>query len=105
MISKEKNMFDKIKKPVVAALLTVTVLFGGAGMAFADTVYYQGVAVSWDHGRTAGVFSYSNVQTSRFSHLATANTVSSGWQEPGVPAKALAFVGTGQATAFWDCRG
>lgn len=98
-------MFDKIKKPVAAVLLTVTVLFGGAGMTFADTVYYKNTAVYWDYGRWLGVWSYSTVQSSFYEHQATANSEVSGWKLPGEKAEAKAFVGTGQAQAYWACRG
>ena len=29
----------------------------------------------------------------------------SGWKNPGVEARASQFVGTGAATAYWNCRG
>lgn len=47
-------MLDKMKRPLAAALLTLTLAVGGAGIAYAETVYYKGVAVNWDHGRTWG---------------------------------------------------
>ncbi len=73
-------------------------------VANADTVYYQGYAISWDYGRRWELWSFSEVQTHRFYHSATANATWSGWKAPGVPASATQFVGTGQATAYWDCR-
>jgi hypothetical protein len=94
-----------VKKITTAALIAVGLVVGGAGAAQAATVYYKGSAVSWDHGRSWGVTSYSDVQSSVYEHHATANTTASGWKKPGVVAKASQFVGTGTATAYWNCRG
>lgn len=65
----------------------------------------KGDAVYWNYGRKLSVFSFSEVQTSVYEHSATANSTSSGWQDPGVKAYAQQFVGTGTATAYWSCRG
>lgn len=64
----------------------------------------KGVKISWDHGRKHGVYSYSTVQTGKFEHSATANSTFSGWKKPGVVADAQQFVGTGTASAYWNCR-
>lgn len=48
------------------------------GTAFAETVYFRGQRVSWDHGRKFFVISYSEIQTHQFEHCATANTTWSG---------------------------
>lgn len=98
-------MKKSVRKAVTAGLVSAALLGVGAGAAYAETVYYKDTPVSWDHGRFLKVFSYSDVQSSIYEHVATANTTSSGWQEPGVQASAKQFVGTGHATAFWDCRG
>ena len=92
------------KRPLAAALLTLTLAVGGAGIAYAETVYYKGVAVNWDHGRTWKFWSYSDVNTKDFEHSATANSTTSGWKRPGVRAYAEQYVGTATATAYWDCR-
>ncbi|WP_218958196.1 hypothetical protein [Actinomyces trachealis] len=97
-------MLDKMKKPLASAMLALTLIAGGAGVAHAETVYYKGYAVNWDHGRAWGVWSYSDVNTKHFVHSATANSTTSGWKKPGVRAYAEQFVGSGTATAYWDCR-
>ncbi len=93
-----------MKRKVLALVATLTVLATSAVPTMAATVYYNGSAVSWDYGRTLGVFSYSDVQTSLYEHSATANTTFSGWKKPGVKAHAQQFVGTKKATAYWNCR-
>lgn len=60
--------------------------------------------MSWDYGRSWKVYSYSKVQSTKYTHSATANTSSSGWKKPGVLASASQFVGTGAATAYWNCK-
>lgn len=94
-----------MKKAVSVALLSAALLTAGAGVAQAQTVYYKGSAISWDHGRIWGVTSYSEVQSGVYEHSATANTTFSGWKNPGVTARAEQFVGTGTATAYWNARG
>lgn len=95
-----------MKKKAIGILAALTLMVGSAipAMAAAETVYYKGEAVYWDHGRKLGVFSYSEVQTSVFEHSATANSTTSGWKDPGVKAYAQHFVGTGTAVAYWNCR-
>lgn len=98
-------MRDKILKAVAGASLALASALGIGTAAEAVTVYYKGSAVSWDYGRSWGVNSYSNVQSGVYDHSATANTTFSGWKRPGVLASAVQFVGTGKATAYWNCRG
>lgn len=88
----------------VAMVLAITITMGSAVPALAATVYYNGVAVSWDYGRKLAVYSFSTVQTNVFTHSATANTTTSGWKAPGIKAHAEQFVGTGTATAYWNCK-
>ncbi|WP_197672582.1 hypothetical protein [Arcanobacterium phocae] len=95
---------EKTKKALATFLVSLIMLAGGAGLANAATVYYRGVAVNWDHGRTWGVYSYSQVQTHHFTHSATANGTWSGWKSPGVTAYASEYVGSGLAQAYWDCK-
>jgi hypothetical protein len=97
-------MMGTLKKLGVATVLATTLIAGGAGAAYGQTVYYKGKAVSWTHGRKAIVKSYSTVQTGYFKHSATANTTFSGWKKPGVTAHAEQYVGTGRATAYWACK-
>lgn len=54
----------------------------------AATVYYKGTAISWNHGRSLGVTSYSTVQSGGYDHSATANSTFSGWKSKGVQAHA-----------------
>lgn len=98
-------MLQSLKKPLTVAVLAVTVALSGTAVAFAETVYYKGTAVSWDHGRTWGVWSYSDVNSKYYEHASTANTTFSGWKAAGVNAHAEQFIGTATATAYWDCRG
>ena len=71
-----------------------------------ETVYYKGSAVYWNHGRAYGVWSFSDVQSSVYEHSATANATSSGWQQPGVMAKASQKLAPWEhAKAYWNCRG
>jgi hypothetical protein len=94
-----------LKKTLSIVLLSTALVAGGAGVANAQTVYYKGSAISWDYGRIWGVTSFSDVQSGVYEHSATANTTFSGWKSPGVKAHAEQFVGTGQATAYWNARG
>lgn len=99
-------MKSSIKKALTGAIIGASLAACGAGVAFAaETVYYKGDAVYWDHGRKLGVLSFSEVQSSNYEHVATANSTSSGWKKPGEVAYAEHFVGLGQAVAYWDCRG
>lgn len=93
-----------MKKKILTGLTAFSLCAMIAIPAMAETVYFKGKAVSWDHGRRYGVTSYSEVQTKYFTHSATANTTWSGWEHAGIPAKASQFVGLGQATAYWDCK-
>ena len=94
----------EMRKKLLGTLLAAMMMVTSAVPAMAYTVYYNGTPVSWDYGRKFGVFSYSAVQSTVFTHSATANTTSSGWKAPGVEAYAQHFVGTGLATAYWNCR-
>ena len=96
---------NRIKKGVSAVLLAGALVAGTAGIAQAETVYYKGSAISWDHGRSWGVNSESTVQSGSYDHSTTANTTFSGWAKPGTAAHAIQFVGTGAATAYWNARG
>lgn len=98
-------MKNTLKKIASTTLIGLSLLGIGSSVASAATVYYKGSAVYWDYGRTAAVFSYSNVQSTVYEHTATANGVSSGWQDPGVMASATAFIGGGTAQCYWNCRG
>lgn len=92
------------KKRIFGIILGLTLLVGSAIPAFAQTVYFRGHAVNWDHGRKWVVYSYSCVQTGVFEHSATANSTFSGWKRPGVEAYAQQFVGNGTARTYWNCR-
>ena len=102
---KKKVLGTNVKKRALGILMALTLTVGSAIPAMAATVYYKGDAVYWDYGRKLGVFSFSEVQTSVYEHSATANSTTSGWQDPGVKAYAQQFIGTGTATAYWNCRG
>ncbi|MCD4556655.1 hypothetical protein [Schaalia sp. lx-100] len=97
-------MFHKVKKTSAAVLLSLIVLTGSIGIAHAEVVYYKGLAVNWDHGRTLLIYSYSDVNTKYFEHAATANSTTSGWKKPGVRAYAKQYIGASPASAYWDCR-
>lgn len=92
-------------------LLLSLVLLGSIGFsipaavdAAVESPTFNGVKISWDHGRKLGVYSYSTVQTGVFEHAATANSTFSGWKKAGTKAHAEQFVGTKTATAYWSCR-
>ncbi len=93
-----------MKKRVLTLVAVLSIMLTSAVPAMAATVYYRGSAVSWDYGRSLGLYSYSDVQSSVYEHSATANTTSSGWKKPGKKAHAQQFVGLKQATAYWNCR-
>ncbi|EJO5349122.1 hypothetical protein NRP93_003279 [Clostridium botulinum] len=93
-----------MKKKILTGLTALSLCCAISVPAMAQTVYYKGKAVNWEHGRTLGVFSYSRVQTSVFEHSATANGTFSGWKDPGDEAYAEELVGKNTATAYWNCR-
>ncbi|WP_129045554.1 hypothetical protein [Companilactobacillus metriopterae] len=95
--------FKGLKKVVLSFVALLSVGTVGTTVVQAETVHYKGYNVSWEHGRTWGVNSYSRVMTSKFRHSATANTTFSGIKAPGVVAYAQQNVGTGTATAYWRC--
>ena len=82
-------MKKSIKKIITTSLLALTLAGAGGSIVSAATVWYEGTAVYWDYGRTAGLWSYSNVQSSVYEHSTTANGAFSGWQPPGVEARHL----------------
>ena len=90
-----------MKKKVITLAATLSLAILGAVPAMAQTVYYNGSAVSWDYGRSWGVFSYSDVQSGVYEHSAT---TFSGWKKAGEKAHAQQYVGTKTATAYWNCR-
>lgn len=93
-----------MKKKTFTGLLTLVLCSMTAIPAMAATVYYNGDAVNWEYGRKWAVYSFSEVQTSLYEHLATANSTSSGWKDPGEVAYADQYVGGNRATAYWNCR-
>lgn len=93
-----------MRKKFLAGLTVFSLCIMSAIPAMAATVYYNGDAISWDYGRKLAVYSYSDVQTGKYEHSATANSTFSGWKLPGTLAHAQEFVGTGAATAYWNCR-
>ncbi|ELC8395046.1 hypothetical protein GOD95_02600 [Paeniclostridium sordellii] len=93
-----------MKKKTLTGLLTLVLCSMTAIPAMAETVYYKGNAVNWEHGRKWAVYSFSEVQTSVYEHSATANSTFSGWKDPGDVAYAQQYVGTSTARAYWNCR-
>ncbi len=94
-----------MKKKVITLILAVVIAIGCAVPAAAITVYYNDTPVSWDYGRSWGLWGYSKVMSNVYEHSATVNTTFSGWQDPGELASATQFVGTGTIYAYWNCRG
>lgn len=94
------------KKTVIGMILGVLIIISGPAVALAETVYYNGTPVNWDHGRKNFVTSYSEVQSHVYDHAATANNTFSGWvgRDDGA-AYAEQTVGIFPAVAYWDCRG
>ncbi|TAA09258.1 MULTISPECIES: hypothetical protein [Streptococcaceae] len=97
-------MKKSIKKMVTTSLLALTLAGAGGSIVSAATVWYNDTAVYWDYGRTAGLWSYSHVQSGVYEHSATANGAFSGWKRPGVEARASKYIGTGTAQCYWNCR-
>ncbi|MDW8752815.1 hypothetical protein Q7W31_04370 [Streptococcus suis] len=97
-------MRKSIKKMVTTSLLALTLAGAGSSIVSAATVWYNGTAVYWNYGRTAGLWSYSHVQSGVYDHSATANGAFSGWQPPGIEARASRFIGTGTAECYLNCR-
>ena len=89
-------MKKSIKKIITTSLLTLTLTGAGGSIVSAATVWYKGIAIYWNYGRTAGLWSYSNVQSSVYEHSATANGSFSGWQSPGIEEHVSKFIGTVQ---------
>lgn len=79
-------MKKNIRKMMTTSLLALTL--AGAG----------GSIVS------AGLWSYSHVQSGVYEHSATANGAFSGWKRPGVEARASKYIRTGTAQCYWNCR-
>ena len=104
--TKRTKLCKKMKKKMLVLMAALLIMASVPGIVHATskTVYYKGSRVYWDYGRTWGVYSYSEVQTHRFDHSATANATFSGWKRPGVLARASQYVGFGTARAYWDCR-
>lgn len=71
-------MKKSIKKIITTSLLALTLAGAGGSIVSAATVWYKGTAVYWNYGRTAGLWSYSNVQSGVYEHSATANGAFSG---------------------------
>ena len=97
-------MKKSIKKIITTSLLALTLAGAGGSIVSAATVWYKGTAVYWDYGRTAGLWSYSNVQSGVYEHSASANGAFSGWESPGVEARVSKFIGTATAECYWHCR-
>ena len=97
-------MKKSIKKMVTTSLLALTLAGAGGSIVSAATVWYNDTAVYSDYGRTAGLWSYSHVQSGVYEHSATANGAFSGWKRPGVEARASKYIGTGTAQCYWNCR-
>ncbi|SUY48462.1 Uncharacterised protein [Clostridium putrefaciens] len=93
-----------MKKKILIGLTAFSLCLMTAIPAMAQTVYYNGTPVSWNHGRKLGVYSYSDVQTGVYDHSATANSDFSGWKSPGILAHAQKFIGTGTVETYWNCR-
>ncbi|MDR3240668.1 MAG: hypothetical protein LBT37_00665 [Lactobacillaceae bacterium] len=92
-----------LKKTTLTALALLSLSAAAPAVSEAATVYYKGVAVNWDFGRTRGVYSFSTVQSSVFKHGATANSTYSGLKNPRIVAHAEQYIGFGRASAYWNC--
>ena len=93
-----------MKKRLLSVGLAFILAISLAIPVFAETVYYNGDAVYWDHGVNIFRVCYSKVMSGEYEHSATANEAFSDWQAPGTLAEAKQFVGTGRAYAYWNCR-
>ncbi|MBP3222736.1 MAG: hypothetical protein J6M18_02260 [Actinomycetaceae bacterium] len=96
----------KIKKAAVSMLIGAVSVFAVPGIANAQTVYYKGAAVQWDHGRYLKLGkAYSHVYSSVYSHSATVNGnyASAKKQQWAKASKYVAPWST--AHAYWNCWG
>lgn len=94
-----------MKKRLLSVGLAFILAISLAIPVFAETVYYKGDAVYWDHGVNIFRVCYSKVMSGEYEHSATANEAFSQWQGQGKLAEAKQFVGVGHAYAYWNCRG
>lgn len=95
-----------MKKFLTAGLVGLTLLGVGVStvsVISADTVYYRGTKVSFRTGRYAGVYFWSSVQTSLWTHSTTLNGSFSGRKAPGIEASVNKYVGGGGVEAYWNC--
>lgn len=98
-------MNKRIRRLRKVFALSLSLLAITPAIVNAETVYFKGTPINWEHGRKYGVYSYSDVYTRYYDHAATANNIFSGWKAPDEgSAYAQKFVGTGSATAYWDAR-
>lgn len=98
-------MNKKIRGLRKALALSLSLLAITPAIVNAETVYFKGTPINWDHGRKYGVYSFSDVSTRYYYHAATANGKFSGWKAPNEGnAYVQKFVGTRSATAYWDAR-
>ncbi|ARJ51114.1 hypothetical protein [Staphylococcus lutrae] len=95
-----------IKRWVVVFLLSISMMMSIPAVidAATESPTFKGVKIHWEHGRKHFFYSYSNVQTGKFMHSATANAIFSGWKRPGTSAYAQQYVGFKKAVAYWNCR-
>ncbi|KRN00255.1 hypothetical protein FD18_GL001406 [Lactobacillus taiwanensis DSM 21401] len=104
-MEERKMKKQSLKKWAVLGLVTLGLTTSGTAFAASQTVYYRGTPVYWEHGRTAGVWSYSKVQSHIYQHCTTANGVWSGWKGRGTLAVANTWIAPRtHATAYWNCR-
>ena len=98
-------MNKKIRRLRKVCALSLSLLAITPAIVNAETVYFKGTPINWDHGRKYLVYSYSDVYTRYYDHAATANSTFSGWVKAhGGKAYAQQFVGKGSARAYWDAR-
>ena len=74
---------QSLKKWAVLGLVTLGLTTSGTAFAASQTLYYRGTPVYWEHGRIAGVWSYSKVQSHIYQRCTTAKGVWSGWKSRG----------------------
>lgn len=101
----KKNEKTIFKKWAVLGLVTLGLTTSGTAFAASQTAYYRRTPVYWGHGRTAGVWSYSKVQSHIYQHCTTTNGVWSGWKGRGTLAVPNTWIAPRtHATAYWNCR-
>ncbi|MGM9905315.1 hypothetical protein [Lactobacillus sp.] len=98
-----KKLTSKSRK-LMFSLVAVASFMAAATPVLAQTVHYKNTAVYWNHGRTAGLWGWSEVQSHVYTHSTTVNGEWSGWKKRGTLASVNKYIGKNTLEAYWDCK-